>query len=79
MQDFSWRVKPKAATKDVATRPEPRSPYDTGKLSLHEDCCGFDPYSKTELSLRPRRPLRTDLRALSAQILAERARKQSAG
>jgi hypothetical protein len=53
--------------------------FDTGGLDLLEDVAdahGFDPYGHGTLRAqkKPRAP-RTDLRALSAQILAERARK----
>ena len=79
MQDFSWRVKPKTKRTEEARRPETEGPFDTSRLALNDDTCGFDPYAKDTLRMRPKGPPRTDLRALSAQILAERARKQSVG
>lgn len=79
MQDFSWRVRPNSRPMEEARLPQKEGPFDTSRFSLHDDVCGFDPYAKSELRMRPTSPPRTDLRALSAQILAERARKQSVG
>jgi hypothetical protein len=69
---------PRPSGASNAVDPDPLDRFDTGGLQLLEDVVdaqGFDPYghgrvrSKTARNVRPR----TDLRALSAQILAERA------
>ena len=60
---------------------DPLEHFDTGGLRMLEDSdpFGFDPYGHERVgtATRAKQP-RTDLRALSAQILAERARKEKA-
>jgi hypothetical protein len=67
------------ATPSGADRDDPFQRFDTSGIDLLEDVVdarGFDPYGHGTLrSPRPTQP-RTDLRALSAQILAERAARK---
>lgn len=68
-----------------ADRADALDRFDTGNLQLLDDVLeaqGFDPYRKGRMKSTTAGKTtagRTDLRALSAQILAERARKQAAG
>jgi hypothetical protein len=69
----------------AADRADVLNRFDTGNLQLLEDAAeaqGFDPYRKGRMrssSAAKTTTGRTDLRALSAQILAERERKQVGG
>ena len=73
------RARETPAASAGADRDDPFRRFDTRGLALLEDVVdarGFDPYGHGTLGsgAKPARP-KTDLRTLSAQILAERAAK----